>query len=212
MKFLKITLYPIIFSFLIIGSVPTLERKDSRDINNIELEITKNNDFIQNGIRLEYETLNSVEDEINKIEKSINEELEINVEVSNNTITYKDPLKEIKVIVWKAEKINKVQISYLNQLKNKNILNLENEVNKIKSKKGQNYKYFLYTKVKILDEKAYEVVENNINKESIQRIDIHNGSAFKGISKNGTRINVGYIKYDTGEYLIVGSPIIFETY
>jgi hypothetical protein len=212
MKFLKITLYPIIFSFLIIGSVPTLERKDSRDINNIELEITKNNDFIQNGIRLEYETLNSVEDEINKIEKNINEELEINVEVSNNIITYKDSLKEIKVIVWKDEKINKVQISYLNQLKNKNILNLEKEVNKIKSKKGQNYKYFLYTKVKILDEKAYEVVENNINKESIQRMDIHNGSTFKGISKNGTRINVGYIKYDTGEYLIVGSPIIFETY
>ena len=212
MKFFKITLYPIIFSFLIIGSVPNLERKDSRDINNIESEIKKNNDFIQNGIRLEYETLNSIEDEISKIEKNINEKLEINVGISNNTITYKDSLKEIKIIVWKAENVNKVQISYLNQLENKNILNLEKEVNKIKSKKGQNHKYFSYTKVKILDEKPYEVIENNIDKESIQRIDIHNGSTFNGISKNGTRINVGYIKYDTGEYLIVGTPIIFETY
>lgn len=212
MKFFKITLYPIILSFLIIGSVPTLERKDSRGINNIESEIIENNDFIQNGIRLEYETLNSIEEEINELKENINKELEINVEVSNNTITYEDSLKEIKIIVWNEEDINKVQINYLNQIENKFILDLEKEVNEIKSKESENYKYFLFTKVKILEEKTYEIVQNNINKESTQKIDIHNGSTLKGFSKNGTRINVASIKYNTGEYLIVGSPIIFETY
>ncbi|WP_300385566.1 hypothetical protein [Clostridium sp.] len=212
MKFFKITFYPIILSFLIIGSVPNFERKDSIEINKIESEITESNDFIQNGIRLEYETLNSVEDERSKIEKNINNELGINVEVSHNTITYKDSLKEIKIIIWEEEKINKVQISYLNQSKNKSILNLEKEVNKIKSKESKNYKYFLFTKVKIIDEESYEIIKNNINKESIQKVDIYNGSTLKGITKSGTRINVGYISYDTGEYLIVGSPIIFETY
>lgn len=212
MKLLKIILYPIIFSFLIIGSVPSLERKDSRVISSIESEIIKNNDFIQNGIRLEYETLNSIEDEINKLKKNINKELEINVEVSNNTITYKDSLKEIKIIIWKEENINKVQINYLNQKEDKFILSLEEEVNEIKSKESENHKYFLFTKVKILEKKTYETIQNNIDKESIQKVNIHNGSTLKGFSKNGTRINVGYIKYDTGEYLIVGSPIIFETY
>lgn len=212
MKFFKVIFYPIILSFLIIGSYPSLDKKDSREISNIESQITKNNEFVQNGIRLEYETLNSIEDEINKLIEKINKELEINVEVSNNTITYKDSLKEIKIIVWKEEKINKVQINYLNQNKNKFILDLEKEVNKIKSKESKNHKYFLFTKVKIIEKKVYESIQNNIKKESIQKIDIHNGSTLKGISKNGTRINVGYIKYDTGEYLIVGSPIIFETY
>ena len=212
MKFLKIMFYPIVISFLIIGSYTSLDRKDSRELSNIESQITKNNEFVQNGIRLEYETLNSIEDEINKLMEKINEELEINVEVSNNTITYKDSLKEIKIIVWKEADINKVQINYLNQIKDKFILDLEKEVNKIKSKESKNHKYFLFTKVKIIEMKIYESIKNNINKESIQKIDIHNGSTLKAISKNGTRINVGYIKYDTGEYLIVGSPIIFETY
>ena len=212
MKFLKIMFYPIIFSFFIIGSYPSLERQDSREISSIESQIIKNNEFVQNGIRLEYETLNSIEDEINKLEKNINKELGINVEISNNTITYKDSLKTIKIIVWKEEKVNKVQISYLNEMENKLILELEKEVSKIKSKESENHKYFLFTKVKIIEKKTYEIVENNINEESIQRINIHNGSTLKGFSKNGTRINVGYIKYNTGEYLIVGSPIIFETY
>lgn len=212
MKFFKVIFYPIIFSFLIIESYPSLERKDSREISNIESQITKNNEFVQNGIRLEYETLNSIEDEINKLEKNINKELEINVEISNNTINYKDSLKTIKIIVWKEENINKVQINYLNEMENKFILELEKEVSKIKSKESENHKYFLFTKVKIIENKTYEIIENNINKESIQKLNIHNGSTLKGFSKNGTRINVGYVKYNTGEYLIVGSPIIFETY
>lgn len=212
MKLFKMIFYPMIFSFLIIGSIPSLERKDSREINNIESKITENNDFVQNGIRLEYETLNSIEEEISKLEKNINKELEINVEISKNTITYNDSLKQIKIIVWKEENINKVQISYLNQLENISLLELEKEVSKIKSKESENYKYFLFTKVKILERGTYETIQNSINKESIQRINIHNGSTLKGVTKNGTRINVGYIKYNTGEYLIVGSPIIFETY
>jgi len=92
---------------------------------------------------------------------------------------------------------------------------LRNELKQIQNIAAENIKYFNFIKVKIIEEQKQhilETIENNVKKDTLEVIDIHNGSVAKGELKDGNRINIGYIKYDTGEYLIIGTPVIFVTY
>ena len=43
-------------------------------------------------------------------------------------------------------------------------------------------------------------------------LEISNGSIAKATLMDGTNINIGQISYDTGSYLIIGTPVIFITY
>ena len=43
-------------------------------------------------------------------------------------------------------------------------------------------------------------------------INIENGKVGRAFLKDNTRVNLGYVKYNTGEYIIIGTPVIFVTY
>ena len=45
-----------------------------------------------------------------------------------------------------------------------------------------------------------------------ESLNINNGYISEAISENDQDINIGRIKYDTGSYLIIGTPVIFVTY
>ena len=48
--------------------------------------------------------------------------------------------------------------------------------------------------------------------KTLEVLNIHNGSVGKAELYDGNKINMGFTKYDTGEYLIIGTPVIFVTY
>ena len=61
----------------------------------------------------------------------------------------------------------------------------------------------------------FEIDKNKENKLKIkvsESLDINNGVVAKASMMDGTDINIGQITYDSGSYLIIGTPIIFVTY
>ena len=73
-------------------------------------------------------------------------------------------------------------------------------------------KYFDFIKLKIIEEEkdeTKEIIKIIVDKEFLE---VENGIIGKGILKDNTKINIGYMQYDTGEYLIIGTPVIFITY
>ena len=57
---------------------------------------------------------------------------------------------------------------------------------------------------------TYFDLKNSIGE--FEKLDISNGSVAKATMIDSTNINIGQITYDTGSYLIIGTPIIFVTY
>ena len=53
---------------------------------------------------------------------------------------------------------------------------------------------------------------NQINEDTIEEAYISNGKVIKANLVDGSRVNIGQISYNTGDYLIVGTPVIFITY
>ena len=55
---------------------------------------------------------------------------------------------------------------------------------------------------------------NDIEKLELEEnlIQVHNGYVGKSTLKSGERISYAIMKYNTGLYVIIGTPIIFTTY
>ena len=76
----------------------------------------------------------------------------------------------------------------------------------------ERYFSFIKGKIKTEDKNAFEDIENKLKIKVNENLDISNGSIAKATMMDGTNINIGQITYDTGSYLIIGTPIIFVTY
>ena len=59
---------------------------------------------------------------------------------------------------------------------------------------------------------ARDDLEKNLNIKVNEYLDINNGCVAEATFEDNQHINIGQIKYDTGSYLIIGTPIIFVTY
>jgi hypothetical protein len=113
----------------------------------------------------------------------------------------------------------KSTINNINMLKN----NIENSI----SKKYKNVKYFLRLKSKLKQSDLTEVnnqiktILKNTGAKSIDTIEINNGFStvaytkkYQAVKNNGSLIDFNYAvtSYNSGNYIIIGTPIIKETY
>lgn len=76
----------------------------------------------------------------------------------------------------------------------------------------ERYFSFIKGKLKVEDKNIFEDIENKLKIKVSKNLNISNGSIAKATMMDGTNINIGQITYDTGSYLIIGTPIIFVTY
>lgn len=202
-------------SLLIIGAVPIKSESHSDNFDFMETEFMKASDFIQNGIKVEYSINQPANKEFSLLEENFKKNFGENVQSNDNNIFYKDSIKEIKAVVWRNNENTKVQIIYVNNDKNTNTFQLKQELKQIQNIAAKNIKYFNFIKVKIIEDQKQNILEilnNKIDKETLEVLNIHNGSVGKAELYDGSKINIGFVKYDTGEYLIIGTPVIFVTY
>ena len=205
----------IILSLLIIGAVPVKSKENLKSFQNIEAKVIENTDFIQNGIKVEYITSKPIDDEGLRIYEILKEEFDGDIKVEGNTIFLRDSVKQIKVIVWSDNENTKVQIIYMNNSKTNSTSFIRDELVKVQDISAKNIKYFDFIKVKIIQDKkqnVLEILEENIDKKTLETLDIYNGSVGKSKLYDGNKINIGIVKYTTGEYLVIGTPVIFVTY
>ena len=77
---------------------------------------------------------------------------------------------------------------------------------------NERYFSFIKGKIKTEDKNIFEDIESKLKIRISENLDINNGSIAKATMIDGTNLNIGQITYDTGSYLIIGTPIIFVTY
>ena len=83
----------------------------------------------------------------------------------------------------------------------------------MKSNKCIDERIYYFSKVKINEEKnILPFILDGINEDTIEEAEISNGKVLKAEFIDGSKINLGQINYDTGKYMIIGTPIIFVTY
>lgn len=213
-KILKIL--PILaFFLLIIETVPVKSELISDNFYFLEDELINTGDFIENGVRVEYSSKNNLENELLVIKKNLGDLFKEDVYIHNNSIFFSDDQRDIKVLVWNSEEGTKVQITYINNRKECTISKMIKEMEQIQYFAAENIKYFNFVKVKIIEEKKQDlldILKRNIEEKTLEELDIVNGKIGKGKLKDENKINFSFMSYDTGEYLILGTPVIFITY
>lgn len=212
MKKLFLVISSILISFFIIGAMPNQE-KNLDSFNLLTTDLIEINNFIENGVRVEYSTKKNINKEYDFIKNKFIETFGENIKLTNNSIEYNDDLKEVKAVFWSKNNTSYIRIDYFNNNENIEVLEIRNILAEIINIKKEKVKYFDFIKLKIIEEEkdeTKEIIKNYIvDKEFLE---VENGIIGKGILKDNTKINIGYMQYDTGEYLIIGTPVIFITY
>ena len=212
-KYLKL-LPIIIFILLIIESFPIESEKLVKGFDYFEEKLEDYNDFIKNGVRMEYITSNKVEDEIKKIKEKIITNFE-DINLDKNSIIASNEEETIEAFIWNEEEGTKVQISCINNNKDISTDKIKKKLQQISDFSTKNIKYFNFIKVRIIEEEKQnflDLLKKNLKEETLEELDIYNGKVSKGELRDGTKINFSLMEYENEEYLVLGTPVIFITY
>jgi len=212
MRKLLILISSIVISFLIIGAIPK-KNKSIDEFNLLTTGLIEINNFLENGVRVEYNTKNKLSQEYYFIKNNFIKIFGEKIEVSENSIEYIDAYKNVKALFWTNNDTSYIRIDYFNNDENIEIMEIRNILEEIINYKKEKVKYFDFIKLKIIEEEkddTKKIIRNYIKDKEFLKV--KNGIIGKGILKDNTKINVGYMQYTTGEYLIIGTPVIFVTY
>jgi len=209
MKGIFKTFLVLIIFILSIGAIPN---SNIKEFNILEEKLKENNEFIENGVRVHYEVPVDI-NEYENIKNIFLNEFGNNMQEKEDSISYSNEDISVSASFFYNENICFVQIDYINKSNKYDTLEIENKLAKIINNKSEKTKYFSYIKLKIVQEnKNYndELLNHNLKDKEI--INIKNGKVGKAFLKDDTRVNIGYVRYNTGDYLIIGTPVIFITY
>ena len=207
------------YIFLLIFSLLSINGREYRceienySFNIIEKYFMEECDFIQNGLKVEYTTRESRINEYQRILEALFKDNLYVKEEKNSISAYSENINYSVKFVQDNE-ILKVEIVILNTDKTVNKINLEKLVKNIKSSETIDERYFSFIKGKISNDSndIFNKIEENLYEDSIKVAEINNGYSIKATMKDNEMINIGKVNYDTGSYLIIGTPIIFITY
>ena len=175
--------------------------------------IIKYDSFCENGVKCNYVINGKAENEINRIKLLISKYKDLkNIKITNNYLEAKTEDEEISIYTHNDKIGCKVEVKIVNYEKENNINKLMKELIELQNNNGNDIIYFSYIKCKVSNiEETLKDVKNNENLKGVQTININNGYA--GIAKyKNEKINFAINNYDTGSYLVIGTPIIFTTY
>ncbi|MDY4079703.1 MAG: hypothetical protein SOY42_13150 [Clostridium sp.] len=175
--------------------------------------IVKYDSFCENGVKCNYIINGKAENEINRINLLLLKYKDLNnIKINNNYLEAKTEDEEISIYTYTGKIGCKVEIKIVNYDKEDNINKLIKELIKLQNNNGNDIRYFSYIKSRVNNiEETLKNLENNKNLKGMQTININNG--YTGIAKyKNEKINFAINNYDTGSYLVIGTPIIFTTY
>lgn len=205
-------IFIILFSLLIINGVEYECYESEKYYRDMEKFLIENYDFVQNGVKLEYITNTSIIEEKNRIIEILTNELISDIDIFNNRIVCIDEMLTYNINLINGEK-TKIEIVIMNTSSNFNSSDLRQAVENLKNSKCIDERIYYFSKVRIDEEKnILPFILDGINEDTIEEAEISNGKVLKAEFIDGSKINMGQINYDTGKYIIIGTPIIFVTY
>ena len=195
-----------LFSVIFISAFPIVSWSYS-DFYSIEKLIKEESTFVESGVKIEYDTLNSIQ---KKVKKHYNSSIS---EVTQNSIFMKCNNLEINITVYENKEKTLVDAVITNFSKDKKLLNLIQDLSQLQVNTSSKPRYFKYIKGKINNtEEGLDIINKVQNIKDINALDIHNGYVGTAKLQDGERVNFAVSNYDKGTYLVIGTPIIFSTY
>lgn len=205
-------IFIILFSLLIINGVEYECYESEKYYRYMEDILIENYDFVQNGVKLEYIINTSINEEKDRIIELLKKDSKSNIDIVNNNIVCSDDALTYNISLIDGDK-TKVEIIIINNSEDFKSTDLRQAVEEVKSNKCIDERIYYFSKVKINEEKnILPFILDGINEDTIEEAEISNGKVLKAEFIDGSKINLGQINYDTGKYMIIGTPIIFVTY
>lgn len=204
----------LIFSLLIIGGKEYKCESKEDSFSKIEGYVINNYDFVQNGIKLKYTVDEKLCKEYLRIKQFFEENNFLVLSTENNNITAESENIDYSINICEYNDLIKVQVILINNDVSKSEEELKKLSQKIRNDNFINERYFSFIKGKLntQDKNLIDDLEKNLNIKVNEYLDINNGCVAEATFEDNQHINIGQIKYDTGSYLIIGTPIIFVTY
>lgn len=177
----------------------------------IEEDLRVESNFIENGVKLQYTTNNTLRVENEKIKKIFNEYKCIENDKNNidNLNFYKEKQKVSAYLWYEGTKLY-VEIVMNNKDEELSTNDQHYLLSKLEDGNIMSKQFYYYYKGKI--EKS--ILNKIIEKEKMKKVNvlkINNG--YTGVAVlNKEKINFAEVHYNTGSNIIIASPIIFTTY
>lgn len=199
-------IYIIIFSINLSGvSINNLENISFYQLENFLINKTE---FNENGVKLQYNIESNKAYELNRILGLMSDKYKIE-NINNKYHFYLKSNNIIEIKIWEEDNITFVESFIINKNKCMSTEDLKRELDNILSSKVRNKRYFKYYKGEISNTDNFDIDNIELKKELLK---IENGYVGKETLKNGEKLSYGIMKYNTGVYLVIGTPVIFTTY
>ncbi|WP_294350724.1 hypothetical protein [uncultured Clostridium sp.] len=171
--------------------------------------------FENNGVKVRYSSDKEVDKEKSMIIEKIKEQDIGNIiEESYNELHIRTSINEdLNIKIYKDLDKTIVEEEIINYSSEKKISKLMKELTELQTKYAKDIRYFQYIKGKINNKNtAIDKIKKIQEMKNINTLDIHNGYVGTANLYNGERVNFSVCTYNTGSYLVIGTPVIFTTY
>lgn len=203
----------ILVSFFNMGAVSDSNMK-ANSFRNIESAFINKSEFIENGSKIQYKTKNSISNEKIRIEKYILDKCSVNYKnIKTDKIEFFSKDMHIEIDLWTDNNYTYAAITIVNSntdYKTEELIGILKGLENEDFIEMQCYKYY---KGKIAFDKEDKYIKDIFNSiHNVNMISINNGYTGSGYCADGEKINFAISNYNTGTYIIIGTPIIFTTY
>lgn len=204
----------LLISLLNMGSIfDLMETRISFDI--LEIATMNKSEFKENGVKLQYTTKETIQKETLRIKKCLNSIIGDYRVIGNNQIEILNDDFNVDIKLWSEDEFTYVEIILINRNSQYTTFKLKNILKKIQNYNSESVNYFLYYKGKIEECDNNQAIYKLANENNLQKLDLLNiddGCIGTGYLSNGEKVNFALTNYNTGSYIIIGTPIIFATY
>lgn len=201
-----------LFSIIGIGAFPLNGSNDC--FANLEDEVNDISQFCENGIKIEWQSENSVKNELNRLNEIIKNNYNNNsIQILDEEIIVKTNDINLQVRAFEDSSNTKVEIIAINKNSSISTDELMNKLNKYENDDCSKVRYFKYLKGEINNiGEGLNLLESTSEAKNVNTLEVHNGYISTANLKSGERVNISLSSYTSGTYVIIGTPIIFATY
>ena len=204
----------LIFSLLIINGRYCLAKQEVDSFSAIENAMSQEFDIVENGVKFQYCTNLSENQENERIENCIMNKYGVDIVDKGNNIKAEIKNVEIDISIYSIDNKTKVEIVLINKdssVKTESLLDIAKEI-RSNEYIGTRIFQFIKYRTKYSAESIPKSIIENSKQDTIRSLEINNGKVSNIVMNDDKSINVAQVNYNSGSYLIIGTPTIFITY
>lgn len=203
-----------IFSLLIINGGYCLAKQDIESFSVIESRMSEEFHIVENGVKFQYFTNLSEKQENERIENCIVNKYGVDVVKKGNNIKVESENVKLDISIYSIDDKTKVEIILINMdssIKTETLVDIAKEIRSNEYTGTRIFQFVKYRTEYSAESIPKSIIENS-KQDTIRSLEINNGKVSNIVMNDDKSINVAQVNYNSGSYLIIGTPTIFITY